>query len=200
MVRRSRKVSRKVSGTRKLVTRKTVRKIVEGRTLRLSPDPSQITLSPWWPITILCFVAKEAIFTANVIWKEFVKQVTGLKPSDDASANLRVLKVRVWCAKPVNLTIRGALHNTTDTLHDLYDSPSKMNYARVGYAFGDTESQKVYSITDTTQQIFAVDPAGSDAATVYIDTLVRFQAKSLGQVLINRDRLNPQSLADMQLE
>lgn len=189
------KAMRRRAPKRPAISRKLIRSVVEGRKLKVNTDPPSISVSPWWPLTIIGGATKEQVYHPSDIWSEIKKQVTGIAGADSQQVTLRLLKVRIWCTKPVNLTISNEFGGQYNALHDFYDSPGRNQYARVGFAFGDVESQTVYDATDSKTSLFTVDPVGADSALVYIDVLIRCQSRSYASM--RKLALPELSLSDM---
>lgn len=169
---------------RPAITRKRVRSVVEGKHIRLSPDPPNFTAAPWWPITVVATISTVESFKPSTVTTALKAQLTGLALATNASFYYRFLSVRAWSkADLLNLVIGPALGENNVALHDMFDYASKMNFARIGFRLGDLSSQKVFSQSDSTSVLFDVDVPGNGTAIVYIEVLIRFQAKSLARIL-----------------
>lgn len=130
---------RRASAGRKSVHRQVVNS-AKGKKIRVPADPPSFCATPWWPITISANIPapedKVVCFTVAMAMKAFQAQ-TGIINSTLA---LRFQRFRLWELNKhpifvaVDETVDGsACASQSDTIANLQDWPSAINYARVGY-------------------------------------------------------------------
>lgn len=111
-----------------------------GHQLRRGPDPPVITIMPWWPITIDIAISEKTSLNAVEILKLVAAQV-GFPKTD--AALIRIDSLRFWSSEPCQLNVFGLVGE--GNLCSLSDRPTKVNFAHVGWKFGNTHRNVVFS-------------------------------------------------------
>lgn len=187
--------NRRIKRSRAKITRKRIHNVVDGRSVRVGPDPPNYTVAPWWPITLVFASTGALKITGKSIFKTLKDQLPGLVLDPSAYIVFRVLSVRCWGkGVPINLTVYASEGDTSSAICDRFDLPGLMAYSRLGYKFSDEDQRRVFSSAGS-DTIIGVDVNEKSFSFTYLNILLRFKGKSVVKHLELRSELSLEQMA-----
>lgn len=187
----------KRNNRKRVVSKRSIKAMVQGASIRTSPDPPQFTLAPWWPITIMVAIKGKTPFSAKVISTSLVAQLPTFKDViDKLKPKFRLSMIRAWSPTFVILQIANAFEQKD--YRPIADFNSANHFAHVGYRFGDTEGERVFEHTDDVG-LFTVHT--KNVGMVYLSVLISFEtAASYQRVYDHLYSVRIPSLASMAID
>lgn len=150
-------------------SRRVIKRMVMGHSIKPSFDPPSYSACPYWPFTVAATIDKDSSFTGVDLHK-LVKQTIS-DPNGKLSFAMRLMVVRCWGLKqasPIQLSVCDTTHHWSEEINDFGD---QTRYSRVGWKFGDIVSQAVIK-KENNDILFTVATPGSNKVLVVINLLI----------------------------
>lgn len=164
------------------ISRKSVRSILEGRPIRVNPDPPPLINSPWWPFTVSfnskLFLTSTFTATGKTI-TQALKQQLPIGRLYTFNLKYRIQRVRVWGlnGQGIHLIIGSTKE---ECIRELYDFPSNTQYSSLGWQFGDSGFEDLVSPAEK-QKIFTAATEENKEMLIYIDLLIQIRRAANSQ-------------------